>query len=88
MAEIGTVLGEIAGTLVAIKDTVGNIIDGVKEFFVQGGTEVIGLSDAISEPVEISKEFLGSIFPTEFVIMVGIGFTVIVTLAMRRSTNA
>lgn len=88
MGEIATAIGEILGTLSAIKDLFGSVKDEITDVFVQGGTEVIGLADAVSEPVEISKGFLGSIFPTEFVVMVGIGFTVIIALAMRRSTNA
>lgn len=88
MGELGAVIGEIAGTLVAIKDTVQNIIDGVKEIFVEGGTEVIGFADAINEPVNITKNFLGIIFPGDFVVMIGIGLTIVIALATRRSTNA
>lgn len=88
MAEI---LGEIAGTLFGIWDTVQSVWKTVtesKDIVVQGGTEVIGLADAISDPVNISKDFLSVIFPGDVVVMFGIAFTVIIALAMRRSTNA
>ena len=88
MAEV---LGEIAGTLWAIKDLIGDVWDALteqKDVIVEGGTQVIGLADAVKEPVEISTGFLGSVFPTEVVVMFGIAFTVIIALAMRRSTNA
>lgn len=88
MAEL---LGEIAGTLIGIWDSVQSVWKTVtesKDIVVQGGTEVIGLADAISEPVNISKDFLSVIFPSDVVVMFGIAFTVIIALAMRRSTNA
>lgn len=88
MAEL---LGEIAGTLVGIWDLIKSIGDKVEEtadVVVQGGTEVIGLADAIAEPVNISKNFLSVIFPGDVVVMFGIAFTVVIAIAMRRSTNA
>lgn len=84
-------IGEIIGYLIGIKDWLSDIweeLSSTADVVVQGGTEVIGLADAISEPVNVSKNFLSVIFPGDVVVMFGIAFTVIIALAMRRSTNA
>lgn len=83
-------IGEIIGYLIGIKDWLSDIweeLSSAADIIVEGGTQVIGLSDAIAEPVEVSKNFLGVIFPGDVVIMFGVAFTVIIALAMRRSTK-
>lgn len=84
-------IGEIIGYLIGIKDWLSDIweeLSNTADVVVQGGTEVIGLADAIAEPVNVSKNFLSVIFPGDVVVMFGIAFTVVIALAMRRSTNA
>lgn len=95
MIEIIEAIAEVFGSVIAFIDfikgvgeDVANTVQEITDVFVQGGTEVIGFADAIAEPVNITKDFLGIIFPGDFVVMIGIGLTIVIALATRRSTNA
>lgn len=84
-------IGEILGAIFAIKDLILDLFGQVKEttdVIVQGGTEIIGFADAVKQPITYVTGFLNSVFPSDFVTMVGIGFTVLIALATRRSIQA
>ena len=91
MAEIIAAIGEVVGAIVGVIDLIKGVGDQVSEItdvFVQGGTEIIGFADAVSEPISGVKDCLSLMLPSNFVVMIGIALTTMIALATRRSMNA
>lgn len=95
MWEIIEAIAEVFGSVVSFIDFIKGVgedisttVQEITDVFVQGGTEIIGFADAVTEPVNGVRECLAEMLPNGYVVMVGIALTTMIALATRRSTNA
>lgn len=95
MIEIIEAIAGVVEAITSVWDLISGLGNQIKEevteitdIFVQGGTEIIGFADAVSEPINGVKDCLSEMLPANFVVMVGIALTAMIALATRRSMNA
>lgn len=88
-------IAEVVSGIAAVYDMVKGFFEDsvekiteITDVFVQGGTEILGFADAVTEPVNAVRDCLSEMLPNGYVVMIGIALTTMIALATRRSTNA